>query len=315
MATIITSECINCGACEPECPNNAIYQGGVEWELNGEKHPALQAERFFIVPEKCSECVGFHEQEACAAVCPVDCCIPDPDLPETEAQLIAKAQQLHPDKSFGADFPSRFRQGGVASTPAASAGNGDAGVATKGSPAAETGEKPPPAAKAVTEQEVPASAGAEVEATEGASAAAGHADAESLPGEQAAAVSAEDGGALVKLPDDAAWEVPLDCFRCGARFTVPFPHVRSGVVLRCPSCTGSYVVTTELYGRLHRALENFQSEWAQDLARFREKRTRDLEEFVQHQRGAIEAFGTTLGGVSRGVKPPGAPRRRAWIFG
>src|SRR5438445_1902226 len=30
MATVITSECINCGACEPECPNTAIYQGAVE---------------------------------------------------------------------------------------------------------------------------------------------------------------------------------------------------------------------------------------------------------------------------------------------
>ena len=33
MAIIITDECINCGACEPECPNNAIYEGGVEWRL------------------------------------------------------------------------------------------------------------------------------------------------------------------------------------------------------------------------------------------------------------------------------------------
>ena len=28
MAITITDECINCGACEPECPNNAIYEGG-----------------------------------------------------------------------------------------------------------------------------------------------------------------------------------------------------------------------------------------------------------------------------------------------
>ena len=27
MAIIITDDCINCGACEPECPNNAIYEG------------------------------------------------------------------------------------------------------------------------------------------------------------------------------------------------------------------------------------------------------------------------------------------------
>ena len=34
MAIIITEECINCGACEPECPNNAIYEGGAEWKLS-----------------------------------------------------------------------------------------------------------------------------------------------------------------------------------------------------------------------------------------------------------------------------------------
>ena len=32
MAIMITDECINCGACEPECPNNAIYEGGAEWK-------------------------------------------------------------------------------------------------------------------------------------------------------------------------------------------------------------------------------------------------------------------------------------------
>ena len=37
---MITSECINCGACEPECPNTAIYQGGVEWQAqDGGMHP------------------------------------------------------------------------------------------------------------------------------------------------------------------------------------------------------------------------------------------------------------------------------------
>ena len=34
MAIMITDECINCGACEPECPNNAIYEGGVEWAIS-----------------------------------------------------------------------------------------------------------------------------------------------------------------------------------------------------------------------------------------------------------------------------------------
>ena len=110
MATVITSECINCGACEPECPNTAIYQAGVEWELDGAMHPAISNDFFYIVPEKCTECVGFFDHEACAAVCPVDCCVPDPNIPETEAVLLERAKQLHPEATFGDDFPSRFRK-------------------------------------------------------------------------------------------------------------------------------------------------------------------------------------------------------------
>ena len=70
MSTMITEECINCGACEPECPNTAIYAGGVQWELNGATHEALSNDFFYIVPEKCTECVGHFDQEQCAAVCP-----------------------------------------------------------------------------------------------------------------------------------------------------------------------------------------------------------------------------------------------------
>src|SRR5512141_3042647 len=113
MATIITSDCINCGACEPECPNTAIYAGGVPWDMNGASNPAIAQDIFYIVPSKCTECVGFHDHEACAAVCPVDCCVPDPNIPETEDVLIVRARQLHPDKEFGADVPSRFRKDGT----------------------------------------------------------------------------------------------------------------------------------------------------------------------------------------------------------
>jgi ferredoxin len=110
MSTMITEECINCGACEPECPNTAIYEGGNSWENRGETHPALSQDIYFIVPEKCTECVGFFDQEQCAAVCPVDCCVPNPDDPETEEQLIAKARVIHPDQTFDGEFPSRFRK-------------------------------------------------------------------------------------------------------------------------------------------------------------------------------------------------------------
>jgi ferredoxin len=100
MATMITAECINCGACEPECPNQAISQG---------------EEIFVIDPKLCTECVGFHDEEACAAVCPVDCCVPDPARTETEEALLARAVALHPDKKLPilAELPpslSRFRK-------------------------------------------------------------------------------------------------------------------------------------------------------------------------------------------------------------
>ena len=119
MATMITSECINCGACEPECPNTAIYQGAVEWQApDGAMHAALSNDIFYIVPEKCTECVGFHDHEACAAVCPVDCCVPNPDIPEAHEVLLARARVLHPDETIADDAPSRFRKDGATGAPA-----------------------------------------------------------------------------------------------------------------------------------------------------------------------------------------------------
>lgn len=95
MATMITSECINCGACEPECPNNAISQG---------------EDIYVIDPLLCTECVGFHDFEACAAVCPVDCCVTDPNNVESEEVLIGRARAIHQEIQFGENFESRFRK-------------------------------------------------------------------------------------------------------------------------------------------------------------------------------------------------------------
>src|SRR6202158_3465531 len=131
MATVITRECINCGACDPESPNTAIYQGGVEWDLNGVKHPAIAQDIFYIVPEKCTECVGFHDHEACAAVCPVDCCIPDPNIPETQDVLLQRARTLHPELTIPDDAPSRFHKEGGEAAPASA----DGAAATNGAAA------------------------------------------------------------------------------------------------------------------------------------------------------------------------------------
>ena len=114
MAIIITDECINCGACEPECPNTAIYEASDDWRysdgtsLKGDVHltsgekvnadvnqQPVSDEIYYIVPSKCTECVGFHEEPQCAAVCPVECCVPDEDNVETEKDLLTKKAFLH----------------------------------------------------------------------------------------------------------------------------------------------------------------------------------------------------------------------------
>jgi ferredoxin len=114
MAIMITDDCINCGACEPECPNNAIYEGGVEWAINdgstvagaytltggrvvdaADKIMPISDDFYYIVPDKCTECVGFHEEPQCAAVCPVDCCVPDPEHVETQEILLDRKARLH----------------------------------------------------------------------------------------------------------------------------------------------------------------------------------------------------------------------------
>ena len=47
---IVGSQCTGCSACEPECPNQAIY------EKNGV---------FYIKPEKCTECIGHFDEAQC----------------------------------------------------------------------------------------------------------------------------------------------------------------------------------------------------------------------------------------------------------
>ena len=82
MAFVITDECIACGVCVPECPNNAISEGDL----------------YVIDPSLCTECYGYFDTQQCASVCPVDCCIPDDNHKESKDELKAKAMKAHPDK-------------------------------------------------------------------------------------------------------------------------------------------------------------------------------------------------------------------------
>ncbi len=60
-----------------------------------QRFPPISDSVYYIVPNKCTECEGFHEEPQCAAVCPVDCCVPDPEHVETKDQLLAKKEKLH----------------------------------------------------------------------------------------------------------------------------------------------------------------------------------------------------------------------------
>ena len=60
-----------------------------------QKFEPVNMDVYYIAHDKCTECVGFHDEPQCAAVCPVDCCIKDDDNVETEDQLKSKKESLH----------------------------------------------------------------------------------------------------------------------------------------------------------------------------------------------------------------------------
>lgn len=102
---IVPDLCINCGACEPMCPNKAITDGS-----------DVGSDTFYIHPDKCTECVGETGYEQCQSVCPVECCLPDPKHLEDEATLAQRALKLHPEDTElkarieSGDFPSLKRK-------------------------------------------------------------------------------------------------------------------------------------------------------------------------------------------------------------
>jgi len=86
MALMITDECINCDVCEPECPNDAIYQGEEIYEIN---------------PDLCTECVGHYETSQCVEVCPVECIPLNPGRVESREELLIKYERLTGKKASG----------------------------------------------------------------------------------------------------------------------------------------------------------------------------------------------------------------------
>ncbi len=272
MATMITNECINCGACEPECPNNAITQG----------------ETIFVIdPQLCTECVGFHDYEACAAVCPVDCCVTDPNNVESEEALIARARAIHPETDFGESFESRFRKG-----------EGNGGV--KPAPKEVAGKAAPQDAKPTT--------------------AAAH-EATAAP----AATPAEPEVQFVALPAVESWDIPIRCLKCNETHTEPVSNFMIGNVIFCPHCHRSMVVRDNLnfhirtlmrdaYEKWQREQEEFLKHRERELAEFIERRSKDTEAFKNHQKTALARIRQQLDAIGESYDAPGRPVKKGARF-
>lgn len=94
MAAFITDECIDCQACLAECPNDAIYEAGEPYMYGGEEYETLNDEHTYIVPEKCTECVGFYDEPQCVEACPTEAIIVDDEHKEDEETLKARKEKL-----------------------------------------------------------------------------------------------------------------------------------------------------------------------------------------------------------------------------
>ncbi|MGR8931953.1 MAG: 4Fe-4S dicluster domain-containing protein [Gammaproteobacteria bacterium] len=84
MALKIINTCVNCYACEPLCPSNAIYKA--------EAH-------FLINPKKCTECVGDFADPQCASICPIEGAILD-----------AKGAEINPPGSLTGIPPEKMAE-------------------------------------------------------------------------------------------------------------------------------------------------------------------------------------------------------------
>ncbi len=276
MATMITNDCINCGACEPECPNNAISQG----------------ETIFVIdPMLCTECVGFHDYEACAAVCPVDCCVTDPNNIETEEALIERARALHPDTQFDDNFESRFRKGQGKS--AAGGAKNDL-PARAASTAGNTGPE-------VTSATMPAS-------------------------NASVSAYAEPEVNFVPLPDIDSWDIPVRCFKCNQPHVEPVRNFMIGNVIFCPHCNKSMVVRDNLNFHVRTLLKDSYDKWQNEKNEFQTKREREVTEFVEdrakeaeafeaHQQRELQKIRQQLDALGETYDAPGKPIKKGSRFG
>jgi hypothetical protein len=266
MATMITTDCINCGACEPECPNNAISQG----------------ETIFVIdPKLCTECVGFHDYEACAAVCPVDCCVTDPNNIESEEKLIERARALHPETQFGDNFESRFRKG---------LGKGDG----QGAPKQAPGRTPAPTLGAVA----------------AAPAAVAHAEPEVNFVPLPAIDSWEIPIRCFKCGE--AYAEPVSNFMIGNVIFCPRCH--KSMVVRDNLNFHIRTLLKDSYDQWQREQNEFIDRREKELAEFTARRAREAQAFEAHQQKELARIREQLDAIGETYDAPGRPVKKGARF-
>jgi hypothetical protein len=270
MATMITNECINCGACEPECPNNAISQG----------------ETIFVIdPQLCTECVGFHDFEACAAVCPVDCCVTDPNNIETEEALIARARALHPETQIGDNFESRFRKG-----------HGKSAGATEQKPAA-------------------ASAASSVAAAPLTKATAPQTSGYAEPADNFISLPPIDGWEIPLRCFKCGQTHPETVRNFMIGNVIFCPHCHKSMVVRDNLNYHIRTLLTDSYEKWQKEQEAYSSRRETELAEFMEKRANDAQAFESHQQRQLEHIREQLGALGENYDAPGKPIKKGSRFG
>ncbi len=101
MSVRITDDCINCSACETECPVHAIMP---KLNFAGKRPKYLNNlfmakyyqsfDHYYINPSKCNECRNVYPEPRCNTVCPVSCCISSEE--SSEAELARTKIKINP---------------------------------------------------------------------------------------------------------------------------------------------------------------------------------------------------------------------------
>ena len=255
MATIITSDCINCGACEPECPNTAIYAGGVPWELGGAIESGDRAGHLSIssrrsAPNASASTIMKHARRYARSIA----ASPTPTIPKPKACCSSARAQLHPELTFPDDAPSRFRkEGGEARRrlrPTAPQPRHRAAPAPAPKPAGSRScAKPRRPSRRRHRQH-----------------------------------RAEEF-------DPLTWAVPVICKDCNEPFTIPYRLFQAGVVFYCPNCSGSFVPKPEAMPQRARGFRGLLRAAPRASASARGKRERERTAAFEAQQAAeTEAF-------------------------